>query len=413
MSVAASGGPPRPLTSPDSARGEITHGYPDVLPDGRTVLFTVGTGTGSRIEKLSLETGRREQLLADGAKPRFTSAGYLVFSEGSDLRRIRFDPRSARVTGPVTPVLDGVGWGSVAGLEYAVFDVSRRGDLAFASGGLRAFETRLVWVDRQGRESAVDADSAYYLAPRVSPDGARVAVIRPGELGIGEVWVMDADADGADYNPIWTPDGTRLTYTSKGQIVERPVDRDEAPRPILTREHYQFPRSWSPDGRFLAFMEVSPGGSRVWIMSRDGEPEPLLDGSFASGSPRFAPEGGWIAYVSDESGRYEVYVRRYPGSQRGQRISTGGGREPVWSANGRELFYREGNKMMAVTVSTEPELEVGDPVELWEAPYFSQEFLATNYDVAPDGRFLMLAVPEASRPEPMRVHVFLDWTAPP
>ncbi|MCZ6727439.1 MAG: hypothetical protein O7A98_08790, partial [Acidobacteria bacterium] len=125
-------------------------------------------------------------------------------------------------------------------------------------------------------------------------------------------------------------------------------------------------------------------------------------------SPRFAPRGDWIAYVSDESG-WEVYVRRYPGSQRGRRISKGGGREPVWSVDGRELFYRHGDRMMAVPITTEPELEVGEPVELWETPYFSQGSIGTIYDVAPDGRFLMLKFPDTSDTKSARIHVFLDW----
>jgi dipeptidyl aminopeptidase/acylaminoacyl peptidase len=217
--------------------------------------------------------------------------------------------------------------------------------------------------------------------------------------------------DGADYNSVWTQGGTTLTYTSNGDLFERRVDREASRVQLLRRENYQVPHSWSPDGRFLAFMELSPAGARIWVMPRDGEPEPLLDSSFNSGTPQFAPRGDWIAYVSDESGQEEVYVRRYPGSERGNRISRGGGREPVWSVDGRELFYRRGNKMMAVPITMEPELEVGDPVELWEAPYFSMAGLWTNYDVASDGRFLMLGVPDASdtETEPTKIHVFLDW----
>ena len=224
----------------------------------------------------------------------------------------------------------------------------------------------------------IDADPASYIEPRVSPDGRRIAVTRLGELGLGEVWVMNGDggqafpvaADGADYNPVWTPDGKTLTYTSNGDMFEKTVDRDDPRVDFLRRDNYQFPRSWSADGRLLAFLEFSSDGFRIWVMPRDGEPEPLLDASFNSVSPRFAPRGDWIAYVSDESG-WEVYVRRYPGSQRAQRISKGGGREPVWSVDGRELFYRHGDRMMAVPITTEPELEVGEPVELWETPYFS------------------------------------------
>jgi serine/threonine protein kinase/Tol biopolymer transport system component len=417
LRVAVAGGEPEPLTSPDRAKGEIHHGLPEILPDGRTVLFTIATGDGSRIAKLSLDTDEWDELLPYGGGPRFLSAGYILFSEKGNLRLARFDPEARQVAGSILPVLDGIQWINVAGLERASFSASLSGDLAFVPGGLGFFETKLVWVDRRGDETVIDADRAVYIAPRISPDGRRIAVNRLGELGVGEIWVMDADGgqafpvadDGADYNPVWTPDGRTLTYTSNGEMFEKRVDRDDARVLHLKRENYQLPRSWSPDGRFLAFVELSRDGSRIWVMPRDGAPEPLLDSSFNSGAPRFAPRGDWIAYVSDESGREEVYVRRYPGSERGYRISRGEGREPVWSVDGRELFYRRGNQMVAVEITMETELEVIDHVELWKAPYFSQELFGTNYDVAPDGRFLMLGVPARPDAEPARINVFLNW----
>ena len=416
MRVAVAGGQPEPLTSPDPARGEIHHGFPEILPDGRMVLFTIGTGDGSRIAKLSLDTGEWEELLPYGGNPRYMSADYLTFSEGGNLRLVRFDLQKRQVSGSVLPALDGIQWENWAGMEVASFAVSRSGDLAFVPGDLWSWERSLVWVDRRGAETVIDAPPAFD-GPRISPDGHRIAVVRLGELGLGEIWVMNVDGgqgfpaanDGADYNPVWTRDGMTLTYTSNGDMFEKRVDRDDARVHLLRRDNYQFSRSWSPDGRLLAFMEFSLNRSRIWVMPRDSEPEPLLDASFNSGNPRFAPHGDWIAYVSDESGQEEVYVRSYPGSDRGKRISREGGWGPVWSVDGRELFYRHGDRMMAVPITTEPELEVGEPVELWEKPYFSQERVGTNYDVAPDGRFLMLKIPDTSNAEPTRIHVFLDW----
>ncbi len=216
--------------------------------------------------------------------------------------------------------------------------------------------------------------------------------------------------DGVDYNPVWSPDGTKLAYTSNGNMFERFVDQDDPRLEILGRENYQSPNSWSPDGQFLAFMELSPTGWTIWIMPRDGDPELLLDSSFNSGGPRFAPQGGWMAYVSDESGQQEVYVRPYPGSDRGTLVSRGGGREPVWSLDGRELYYRNGDRMMAVEITTEPNLEIGEIVELWEAPYFSQHlFGVTEYDMAPDGRFLMLGLHGGDDAPPSNITVVLDW----
>lgn len=232
------------------------------------------------------------------------------------------------------------------------------------------------------------------------------------------MWVLDVEGGrvfpvavrGADYNPTWTPDREgRLTFTSNGDLFETLVGRQDPPVRLLRRENYQFPQSWSPDGRFLAFMEISPTGTDIWIMPREGNPMRLLDSSSNAGAARFSPKGGWLAYVSDETGQEEVYVRRYAGSDRGKQVSRGGGREPVWSAGGQELFYRSGNRMMAVEITTEPDFRSEAPIELWERPYFSQEIMAWNYDVAADGRFLMLGLAEESDTAPTQVNVVLNW----
>jgi hypothetical protein len=419
MTVPAAGGDPEPLTTPDAGRGEVSHGFPDFLPDGETVLFAIGTGQGSRLARLSVKTGKWEELLPHGSNPRYLRGGRLVFSEKGNLRLARFDAQAGAVAGPVLPVVDDVRWDNGAGLEETQFAVSRRGDLVFVPGGLESFETEPTWVDRRGAESRFEVDRAFYFRGRVSPDGRRVAMARAGEAGVGEIWLTSVDGrqarpiavDGADYNPLWTPDGTRLTYTSNGNLFEKSVDRDEARSTLLISEDYLFPQSWSRDGRTLAVMRVSPKGSRLWTMPRDGQPEPFLDASFNSGSAQFSPRADLIAYVSDESGRREVYVRSFPGAERGRQVSSGGGRQPVWSADGRELFFRRGEQMLAVRVTTEPEPSIGVPTVLWERPYFMQQGLWPNYDVAPDGRFLMLKVPPAAETRPVSIQVVLDWLA--
>ena len=172
--------------------------------------------------------------------------------------------------------------------------------------------------------------------------------------------------EGAVYNAIWTPDGAMLTFTVNGNLFETLVDRDGAPTNLLRRENYQLSRSWSPNGQDLAFVDWSPAGLSVWILSREGDLSPLMDSNSTSNStsPRFSPQGGWLAYLSDESGQPEVYVRRHPGSDRGQRVSSEGGLQPVWSVDGKELFYRSGDRMMAVPITTEPDLSVGVGREL-------------------------------------------------
>ena len=414
MQVSSAGGTPETLTSLDPEEGETTHGYPEILPDGRTVLFTIGTQDGSRIARLSLDTGDWEDLSLSGSTPRYLPAGYIAFSQKGNLRLVPFDLGSMQPGGSVQPVQDGIEAISAAGLEIASFDLSPTGDLVFVPGSL-GFRTQPVWVDRTGEETIIDASPGMYYGVNISPDGSRIATVRTDEQGIGEVWVMNIDGsqafpvtdDGADYNPTWTPDGNTLTFTSNGNMFETFVDEDAEHTEFLRRDKYQMPRSWSPDGQFLAFREASSDGSSIWIMSRGGDPEPLADLSFNSSAPRFAPQGGWIAYHSDESGQVEVYVRRYPGTERAEPVSRG--REPVWSHDGRELFYRSGDRMMAVEIQTEPVFESGESVELWTNPYFSHEVLSTRYDVASDGRFLMLGIPNLDEAKTMTINVVLDW----
>ena len=243
MRVDVAGGEPEPLTSPDATKGEIAHGFPDFLPDGRTVLFTIGTGDGSRLAKLSLETGTWEELLPYGANPHFVFGDYLVFSEQGSLRLTGFDAQEGVLKGPILPALDDIQWESAAGLEEAYFAVSRTGDLSFLPG--RPVENQPFWVDRRGAETPIDVGRSFYFGGLVSPDGRRIAMAQMGARGVGEIWLMNIDgsqaapiaAKGADYNPLWTPDGTMLTYTSNGDLFEkRPLEglKSFSPRNLIS-----------------------------------------------------------------------------------------------------------------------------------------------------------------------------------
>jgi protease II len=157
-------------------------------------------------------------------------------------------------------------------------------------------------------------------------------------------------------------------------------------------------------------MEIAPAGTSLWMMPRDGEPTPLLGSRANAGAARFSPDGEWLAYVSDETGQQEVYVRRYPSGERGQQVSRNGGGQPVWSADGRTLFYRMGGRMMAVDITTKPAFRSETPTQLWDKPLFQQALFGVhNYDVAADGRFLMLRVPDQAATTQVRVNVVMNW----
>jgi hypothetical protein len=180
---------------------------------------------------------------------------------------------------------------------------------------------------------------------------------------------------------------------------------------LLPSEHTDAPHSWSPDGQLLAFIEVNPTTGIDILMLRlsDRKVQPFIRTPFNEGAARFSPDGHWLAYISDESGRNEIYVQPYPGPGGKWQISTEGGTEPVWNRNGRELFYRNGNKMMAVDIATQPSFAAGKPRMLFEGPYTLAPGQTPNYDVSPDGqRFLMLK-PVEQAAGPTQINVVLNW----
>jgi dipeptidyl aminopeptidase/acylaminoacyl peptidase len=186
-----------------------------------------------------------------------------------------------------------------------------------------------------------------------------------------------------------------------------PADRSTGPELLLTREGRQFPTSWSPDGKVLSFTESTPVGEDTGILE-GGSASRLHAGPYNEGAPAFSPDGRWLAYESDETGEREVYVTRYPGPAGSQRVSVDGGREPVWSRDGRELFYNRGDRLMVVPVeSTDPMLKTGPPKVLFEMPYTGLDRGGMGYDVAPDGqRFVMLQLPDATSSQ---INVVLNW----
>ena len=216
--------------------------------------------------------------------------------------------------------------------------------------------------------------------------------------------------------PVWTPDGKRIAFNSdrKGpnNIFWQLADGSGGLERLTTSEYTDTPKSWSPDGQLLAFIEITPNtGYDIWVLRMsDRKAQPFLRTPFNESVPQFSPDGHWLAYVSDESGHFEVYVQPYPGPGGKWQISTEGGMEPVWNSNGRELFYRSGDKMMAVDIATQSGFTVGKPRMLFEGRYLPTPATFPNYDVSPDGqRFLMLKPFDQAQAAPTQVNVVLNW----
>jgi eukaryotic-like serine/threonine-protein kinase len=406
LKVSASGGTPEPLQTSGPAS------WPDVLPDGRTVLFITA---GEALATMSIAGGERRVLarthesklggpavLGTGylLQPRYVPSGHIIYGQSPGIvRAVPFDPASLKLTGSPVSIVDSVEQAPGAGAVF--FASSQTGLMIYASTGERH---SLVWVDRRGNVATISADRLAFRLPRLAPDGRRVAVAINDDTRRSDIWIYDAErgtksrvtADKHNLDPVWTPDGTHLTFSNVEGIQE--VSTEGGSRELLVAHRPgQGARSWSPDGRTLLLSVDDATGSDVWAFSRGSTPRPLLVRSFADTLPRFSPDGKWVAWVSNESGDHEVYVAHYPDLDGKVAVSTNGGTHPVWARDGRELFYRQGDALMSVPVNgTGREFTSGKPTRLF-AGSFSGAGRDPSFDVAPDGqRFVMIKSDDAS-----------------
>jgi serine/threonine-protein kinase len=418
--ISAAGGKPQVLTTPDPKRGEYWHVWPEFLPGGQGVLFTIGTGVtfeNARIAALSLKTGEQKTLIEGAMNPHYLPTGQLIYAQQGAILAAPFDLGRLAVTGPPTPILEGVMIDLISGV--AQLSVSAQGTIAYIPGHPVLAENSLVSVDRNGVARELAKDRRPYEDLSLSPDGTRVAMTIMGPTW--NVWVFDLARgtltrltfEGDNRDPEWTPDGKRIVYTSfrdgRYGLYWRPPD-GSGTEELLTRwEHWVVAWSFSPDGEFLAFYELDPTTrAAMWLLPLRGDRKAQLflrTGSVES-FPMFSRDGHWIAYESDETGRSEVYVRPFPGPGGKWQVSTDGGEKPVWARNGRELFYRNGNKMMAAPVETKPAFKAGTPRVLFEKPYWQA---GHDYDVTPDGQHFIMIKRSEQQEAPVQVNVVVNW----
>lgn len=415
LQVPAAGGVPTMVAEADPQKGESSLRWPHVLPEGKGVLFNVQTGAGNRIALLSKTTGQWRILerLGEARGARYSATGHLVYGQAEGLMAVPFDLERLEPSGFAVSILNSVY--TFGRLPY--FAVSRSGSLAYVPGNSRR---DVVWIDREGQGIPLPMEPGGYTHLRLSPDGARVALDLQRSAGGRDIWVHDiargtrsrVTVTGNTQHPVWTPDGQRITFNTTGShraIYWKEADGSGEAELLWASEHNPVPISWSPDG-LLAFEERTPSGIDAWVLTLDGEKTAttFLAAPFNETSPMFSPDGRWMAYVSDESGRQEIYVQPYPGPGQKWTISTDGGREPVWSADGRELFYRNGDQMWTVKVETKPSFTAGKPqlLFLFEGQYVTDEFGHPRYDFSNENqRFLMIQLELA----PTQIRVVLNW----
>jgi dipeptidyl aminopeptidase/acylaminoacyl peptidase len=438
LRVSARGGEPKVLTTPDPTKGEDDHLFPSVLPGGRGVLFTItaaGGNADAQIAVLDLQTDRQTTLIRGASHADYVETGHVIYAVTGTLRAVRFDAATLTLRGDPVPVVEQV---QTLATGAANFSVSRNGTLVYVPNGVTGASRSLVWVTRRGSEEPIPAPARGYFHPRLSPDGKRLALaIQDQEQ---DIWTWDfarrtlermTSGPASELFPVWTPDGRWLLFASLragGGIYRQPADIPSDVERLTTAPSVQVPHSFSPDGSQLVLTQVNSKtkGRDLFLLTVDGftphvagagRAQPLLQLPFASVmNGEISPDGHWLAYQSNESNQDEIYVRPFPAVGDGRwPISTGGGSQPLWARNGRELFYRHGNSLLSVPVETATTFRAGTPTTVFEGKYLSPPvgLAGRTYDVSRDGqRFLMIKDALAGDPNAATasIVVVLNWT---
>ena len=419
----------------DSKRGEILHIRPSFLPDGRHFVYfrAAANAENSGIYIGSLDAKPEEQntqrLLATNIaadlilSPDATQA-HLLFLRNGALMGQPFDIAKLQLTGEPVQVAEAVGNSSSSN---GYFSSSANGVLAYRAG--TAILT-LTWFSRQGKELGTVGQPGDYSTLALAPDGTQLAVER-AENQNDDLWLIEFARNSTkrftfgflvNVGPVWSPDGTHVTFSSTrdgaNALYRKPSGGVGNEEILVKNDDLKYADDWSPDGRVLIYSDQAPKTKRdLWILNTEGDRKPsvFLQTEFNESEAKFSPDGRWVAYESDASGKFEVYVRPFPATSSGSEIliSSGGGSQPRWRRDGKELLYfSNGGKLMAVDVTPSPTFKAGVPHLLFQAPIFgggiSNEIF--RWDMTSDGqRFLINTVPEDKASAP--ITVVLNWQA--
>jgi len=417
--VPATGGTPVAAVKADASRKEGQVGWPEFLPDGRHFLYmAIGQKAEDSAYRIgSLDSAETKLVAPAQTLVTYAPPGYLLFVRDRTLVAQPFDAKALKTTGEPVPLAEHIGSDSVG---LAFFSVSRDGTLAYRTGERG---DRLVWVDRSGKEGDTVGDPGDYHNPAFSPGGDRLAFdLADPRSGKTDIWVRDLKrgvssrftfgTDAATL-PLWSPDGRRILFSAGDDLYEKAVEGQGDAKLLLKSDETKFACDWSRDGRLVAFSSLGKEtGWDIWVLPMSGEPKPVpfLKTQFAELMPVFSQDGRFLAYQSNESGRMEIYVQSFPGPGGKWQVSTSGGREPQWRADGRELYYRGlDQKVMAVDIQTGSGITAGSPRALFQGRFDSAISRNRFLPTADGKRFLTVA--PLGRETMAPTTVVLNWHA--
>lgn len=431
--VAAAGGTPVQLTHVDATRNEVEHTFPYFLPDGRHFIYLVRNAQpeSSAIYVGSLDSKETKTLLQVHSSAVYAPPGYLLFVRETTLMAQAFDADTLELKGDAFPVAEQISRNPLMG--RAMFSVSENGVLVMRSGGINN-NAQMIWFDRTGKQlSPITAPGGYNM-PALSPDEKSVAVSRVDLLAgtASDIWLINlergtqirlTDDPASDSYPAWSPTSDRITFVStrNGQtsIYVKSSNGSAVEEALVSSPELKLNPTFSPDGKFIIYAQLNPKTNTDLYLASTGSDkkiETFLQTNFVEAQPCVSPNGRWIAYISNETGQFEVYVQTFPVASSKLLVSVGGGSQPKWRADGRELYYYAPNrKLMAVEVNGDgPAFTVGTARPLFDIRVFGtidQSFPGNGYyTMTRNGnRFLVPSLPET--PERQQINVVLNWTA--
>ncbi len=425
--VSANGGEAEAVTQLDAANGEISHRSPNIMPDGKTVIYTVKQSSISSFDDAlivaeRLGSGERKILVRGGSYGRYAATGHLVYLRGGSILAVPFDPSTLEVLGQPTQIERG-GWlNRASGDGYLAF--SKQGAMVFSPADPASFDNVLAsWLDRRGTVRPLIDSAKAFFAGSISPDGQKLAIII--QAANDDVWIYHllrktltrfTFGGGNSAFPVWSPDGKYVAYAAERgtatDIFKKPLDGSGAEERLTNGLSVSEVSSYAPDGKAIAFVQ----NGDVWILPLEGErkPAPFVQTPANEATPRFSPDGRWLAYSSNESGRDEIYVVPYPRQAGKYQISSGGGIFPLWTRDGKELCFVSsgfrlrrnvsGSAIMAVQITGTAPFDYAAEHSIVSLPPSS-----ALIDIAPNGQQFVIETYLSQSVSQSKLTVVVEW----